>query len=62
MASDRLVVLLVDDQRFVGIAVTQLLASEADIQVLCCNDATEAIAVANRLEPAIARLMRRGPR
>jgi len=53
MAIDRLVVLLVDDQRFVATAVTQLLASEADIQLLGCEDARTAVAMANRVAPAI---------
>ncbi len=52
-AGDRLVVLLVDDQQFVGAAVRQLLASETDIDFHHCTKAVEAIPYANRIAPAI---------
>ena len=48
-----IVVLLVDDQRFVGMAVGLLLGSEADIQLHCCHAAADAIATANRVSPTV---------
>jgi CheY-like chemotaxis protein/HPt (histidine-containing phosphotransfer) domain-containing protein len=48
-----IVVLLVDDQAFVAAAVGRLLATEHDIALHCCLDALDAIAMANRLNPAI---------
>ncbi len=54
-AEDRrqIVVLLVDDQAFVGAAVGRLLATEHDIGLHCCRNALDAIAVANQLNPTI---------
>lgn len=49
----QIVVLLVDDQAFVGVAVGRLLATEPDIGLHCCRHALEAIAVANQLNPTI---------
>ena len=49
----QIVVLLVDDQVFVGAAVGRLLATEHDIGLHCCRNALEAIAVANQLNPTI---------
>jgi CheY-like chemotaxis protein len=46
-------ILLVDDQRFVGIAVTRLLGSEKDLELHRCEVAGEAIAEANRIRPAL---------
>ena len=46
-------VLLVDDQKFVGMAVARLLASEPDIELHCCHAAEEAVAHAVRLAPAL---------
>lgn len=46
-------VLLVDDQRFVGIAVGRLLASAPDLELHCCQRATDAIALANEIRPAL---------
>lgn len=46
-------VLLVDDQRFIGMAVTRLLAAEQDIKLHCCYSATDAIAQANQIAPAV---------
>jgi len=46
-------VLLVDDQRFVGVAVERLLATERDIVLHCCCRAAEAIALANQIHPAV---------
>lgn len=48
-----IVVLLVDDQRFIWAAVGQLLAAEPDIELHCCDQALEAIAFANRLAPTV---------
>ncbi len=49
----RLAVLLVDDQRFVGVAIGQLLAAEPDIDLHCCYDAAAAVARANEIRPAL---------
>src|SRR5438128_3219659 len=49
----RIVVLLVDDQRLVGAAVGQLLAAEPDIELHCCHQASDAIAMANRIVPTM---------
>jgi PleD family two-component response regulator len=46
-------VLLVDDQRFVGVALERLLASEQDIEVHCCLDAVDAIEHANQIGPTL---------
>ena len=46
-------VLLVDDQKFIGMAVTRLLASEPGIQLHCCYNAAEAIAQANQVTPDV---------
>ena len=46
-------VLLVDDQRFIGMAIGRLLAGESDLQLHCCYTPTEALADANRLQPAV---------
>lgn len=46
-------ILLVDDQPFVGMALRHLLASETDMALHCCHDATAAIAEANRVRPTL---------
>ena len=51
--SDKTAVLLVDDQRFIGLAVQRLIASESDLQLHCCEIAGEAVARANDIKPAI---------
>jgi len=48
-----IVVLLVDDQPFVGIAITRLLAGEVDIEVHNCHAAVEAVAQARRIRPTL---------
>jgi DNA-binding response OmpR family regulator len=48
-----IVVLLVDDQPFVGAAVGMLLASESDIELRCCLQALEAVALANQISPTL---------
>ena len=46
-------VLLVDDQRFVGVAIERLLAGEQDIELHCCLNAVDAVARANQIGPAV---------
>ena len=46
-------VLLVDDQRFVGAALGQLLANEPDIVLHCCQQAADAVARANAVHPSL---------
>lgn len=46
-------VLLVDDQKFVGVAVGRLLASESDVQLHCCHNALEAVDRANQIRPDV---------
>jgi DNA-binding response OmpR family regulator len=48
-----IVVLLVDDQRFVGLALRRLLATETDIDLHCCHEASDALADANRVQPTL---------
>jgi DNA-binding NarL/FixJ family response regulator len=48
-----IVVLLVDDQKFVGMAVRQLVSSDPEIELHCCLLAAEAVATANRIAPAV---------
>ena len=46
-------VLLVDDQRFVGMAVGRLLANDKDIELHYCERASDAVGFANRIGPAV---------
>jgi CheY-like chemotaxis protein/HPt (histidine-containing phosphotransfer) domain-containing protein len=48
-----IVVLLVDDQRFVGAALSRLIAGEQDIELHCCYDAVAAVAEANQVAPTV---------
>src|SRR5258708_34323360 len=48
-----IVVLLVDDQQFIGTVVSQLLASESDIELHCCLHAADAVATANQINPTV---------
>jgi two-component system chemotaxis family response regulator WspR len=48
-----IVVLLVDDQRFVSLVLERLVAGEADIELHWCADATEAVNRADALQPAV---------
>lgn len=49
----RLAVLLVDDQRFVGVALGRLLAGEADIELHCCYQGADALARASEIRPTL---------
>ncbi len=51
--TQRITVLLVDDQRFVAIAVGRLLAGAQDIDLHCCSSASDAIQRANEIGPTI---------
>jgi CheY-like chemotaxis protein len=46
-------VLLVDDQRFIGLALERLFATEPDIKLHCCETAQDAVSRANALGPTI---------
>jgi DNA-binding response OmpR family regulator len=48
-----IVVLLVDDQKFIGSAVGQLLAAESDMELHYCDRALDAVATANRVAPTV---------
>jgi CheY-like chemotaxis protein len=50
---DTIAVLLVDDQRFVGMAVERLLAGEPDIKLHFCPAASEALARAREVSPSV---------
>jgi len=49
----RIAILLVDDQKFVGMAVGRLLATEPDIDLHCCLTAIDAIPRAQEIRPAM---------
>ena len=46
-------VLLVDDQKIIGEAVREMLADEMDVILRFCQDPTQAIEVANEVEPTV---------
>jgi DNA-binding response OmpR family regulator len=46
-------ILLVDDQKFVGLALGRLLSAEPDLVLHCCTEATAAVAEANRIAPSL---------
>jgi DNA-binding response OmpR family regulator len=46
-------ILLIDDQRFVGIALARLLQGEPGLELHCCERGSEAEAEADRLRPAL---------
>ncbi len=49
----RISVLLVDDQAMIGEAVRRMLAEEQDIDFHYCQDATQAVKIANRISPTV---------
>ena len=51
--TNRISVLLIDDQAFVGTALGRLLASEADIELHCCHAPLDALTCANRIRPSL---------
>ena len=53
MPDEKISVLLVDDQRFIGAVVRNLLAGELDIELHCCHQALEAMAQAEQIHPTI---------
>ena len=53
MAEHPVVVLLIDDQRFVGESVRQMLAAEAGVAFHFCQDPARAIAAANDVKPTV---------
>ena len=48
-----IVVLLIDDQPFVGTAIARLLSGEPDIQLHCCTDGAGALAHAQSIRPSV---------
>ena len=46
-------ILLIDDQRFVGLALARLLAGEPGLELHCCERGAEAEAEADRIRPAL---------
>jgi DNA-binding response OmpR family regulator len=46
-------ILLIDDQRFVGLALARLLEGEAGFELHCCERGAEAEAAADRVKPAL---------
>jgi DNA-binding response OmpR family regulator len=52
-SSSKIVVLLVDDQRFIAAALGQLLTNERDIALHFCQHATKAVALANEIQPSV---------
>jgi DNA-binding response OmpR family regulator len=48
-----IVVLLIDDQQFIGTAIARLLSGVHDIQLHCCTDGTRALAHAISIRPAV---------
>jgi DNA-binding response OmpR family regulator len=46
-------ILLVDDQRFVGLALARLLDGEPGLELHCCERGSDAAAVADRIRPAL---------
>jgi DNA-binding response OmpR family regulator len=46
-------ILLIDDQRFVGLALARLLDGESGFELHCCERGAEAEAAADRIKPAL---------
>lgn len=53
ISSNKIVVLLVDDQQIVAEAVKKMLENEHDIQLSYCNDPTKALQVAFEVKPTV---------
>ncbi len=53
LTEHRITVLLVDDQAIIGEAVRRMLATEEDIDFHYCQDATQAIKMANGIHPTV---------
>lgn len=51
--TEKLTVLLVDDQPLIGMTMKRMLAKEADIDFHYCDDPTRAIPIANEICPAV---------
>ena len=52
-AQHRTTVLLVDDQAMIGEAVRRMLVTEQDIDFHYCQDPTQAVKIANRIQPTV---------
>ena len=52
-AQHRITVLLVDDQAMIGEAVRRMLVTEQDIDFHYCQDPTQAVKMANRIQPTV---------
>lgn len=53
MNDQKTIVLLVDDQKIIHEAVRQMLEREEDIELVCCLDPTEALKIAEKVQPTI---------
>ncbi len=53
LTQHRITVLLIDDQAMIGEAVRRMLAPEQDIDFYYCQDPTQAINMANQIEPTV---------
>ncbi|MFC1745114.1 adenylate/guanylate cyclase domain-containing protein [Candidatus Riflebacteria bacterium] len=53
LTEHKIKVLLIDDQRMIGEAVRRMLMSEEDIEFHYINDPTEAVRVANEVQPTV---------
>lgn len=53
MNEPRLMVLLVDDQPIIGESVRRALASERDIDFHYCSDASQAVSIAEQIQPTV---------
>lgn len=53
LTKHRITVLLVDDQAIIGEAVRRMLSTEEDIDFHYCQDATQAIKLANQIHPTV---------
>ncbi len=53
LTKHRVTVLLIDDQAIIGEAVRRMLSTEDDIDFYYCQDATQAIKIANQIYPTV---------